>query len=61
MSTDLFPEISGYTQNLNHHISTTSNNVADVSKVQDSNVQAHHLVDLVHVTLGHPLYVRSPT
>jgi len=36
ISIDLFPENSGYTQNLNHHISTTSINVADVSKVQDS-------------------------
>jgi hypothetical protein len=59
MSTDLFPEISGYTQNLNHHISTTSNNVADVSKVQDPNFQAHHLVDLVHVTSGHPLMLEA--
>ncbi|KAJ6927984.1 hypothetical protein NC651_011867 [Populus alba x Populus x berolinensis] len=33
MFTDLFPEILGYTQNLNHHVSTTSNNVADVSKL----------------------------
>ncbi|KAJ6859743.1 hypothetical protein NC651_036134 [Populus alba x Populus x berolinensis] len=33
MSTDLFPEILGYTQNLNHHVSTTSNNAADVSQV----------------------------
>jgi hypothetical protein len=59
MSTDLFLEISGYTQYLNHHISTTSNNAADVSKVQDSNVQAHHLVDLVHVTSGHPLTLEA--
>jgi len=59
MSTDFFPEILGYTQNLYHHISTTSNNAANVSKVQDSNVQAHHLVDLVHVTLGHPLMLEA--
>jgi len=59
MSTDLFPEILGYTQNLNHHVSTTSNNVADVSKVQDSNVQAHHLVDLGHDTSGHPLALEA--
>ncbi|KAL3566009.1 hypothetical protein D5086_031424 [Populus alba] len=59
MSTDLFPEILGYTQNLNHHISTTSNYAADVSKVQDSNVQAHHSVDLGHVTSGHPLMVEA--
>ncbi|KAL9377771.1 hypothetical protein Peur_029106 [Populus x canadensis] len=38
MSTDLFPEILGYTQHLNHHVSTTNNNNTDVSKVQDSNV-----------------------
>jgi len=31
ISTDLFPEILGYTQNLNHHVSITSNNTADVS------------------------------
>ncbi|KAJ6927987.1 hypothetical protein NC651_011867 [Populus alba x Populus x berolinensis] len=59
MFTDLFPEILGYTQNLNHHVSTTSNNVADVSKVQDSNVQAHHLMDLGHVASGHPLTRRK--
>lgn len=59
MSTDLFPEILGYTQNLNHHVSTTSNYAADVSKVQDSNVQAHHSVDLGHVTSGHPLMVEA--
>ncbi|KAL3574661.1 hypothetical protein D5086_022762 [Populus alba] len=59
MSTDLFPEILGYTQNLNHHVSTTSNYVADVSKVQDSNVQAHHSVDLGLVTSGHPLMVEA--
>ncbi|KAG6789192.1 hypothetical protein POTOM_005282 [Populus tomentosa] len=33
MSTNLFPKILGYTQNLNHHVSITSNNAADVSKV----------------------------
>ncbi|KAJ6991602.1 hypothetical protein NC653_019696 [Populus alba x Populus x berolinensis] len=38
---------------------TTSNYVADVSKVQDSNVQAHHSVDLGHVTSGHPLMVEA--
>jgi len=59
MSTDLFPEILGYTQNLNHHVSTTSNNTADVSKVQDSNVQAHHLVDFGHVTSGHSLMLEA--
>jgi len=59
MSTDLFPEILGYTQHLNHHVSTTSNNTADVSKVQDSNVQAHHLVDLGHVTSSQPLMLEA--
>ena len=59
MSTNLFPKILGYTQNLNHHVSTTSNYAADVSKVQDSNVQAHHSVDLGHVTSGHPLTVEA--
>ncbi|KAH8518852.1 hypothetical protein H0E87_000638, partial [Populus deltoides] len=56
ISTNLFPEILGYTQNLNHHVSITSNNTADVSKVQDSNVQAHHFG---HVTSGHPLMLEA--
>ncbi|KAL3565410.1 hypothetical protein D5086_033456, partial [Populus alba] len=38
---------------------TTSNYAADVSKVQDSNVQAHHSVDLGHVTSGHHLMVEA--
>ncbi|KAL3596675.1 hypothetical protein D5086_008312 [Populus alba] len=52
-------QLGGYTQNLNHHVSTTSKNAADVSKVQDSNVQAHHLVDLGHATLGHPFTLEA--
>ncbi|KAJ6926206.1 hypothetical protein NC651_010595 [Populus alba x Populus x berolinensis] len=38
---------------------TTSNNAANVSKVQDSNVQAHHLVDLGHATSSHPFTLEA--
>ncbi|KAG6777255.1 hypothetical protein POTOM_017072 [Populus tomentosa] len=33
--------------------------LGDVSKVEDFNVQAHHLVDLGHATSGHPLTLEA--